>query len=79
MPTILHDLQEVNHTGASCFSCSLSLLLLLLLLLLLQRLLAVEGAGGAGGGEECQAEYLGDAAQSQRENSADRFLGIGLR
>ena len=40
MPTILHDLQQVNHTGASCFSCSLSLLLLLLLLLLLQRLLA---------------------------------------
>ena len=34
---------------------------------------------GAGGGEECQAEYLGDTAQSQRENSADRFLGIGLR
>ena len=34
---------------------------------------------GAGGGEECQAEYLGDVAQSQRENSADRFLGIELR
>ena len=33
---------------------------------------AVGGEGGAGGGEECQAEYLENAAESRRGNSAKR-------